>query len=204
MRTPFVVLDAMGVIYTARDDVAELLIPFARSMGCVLDDRTIAAAYVECSLGRSTSMELWRTLGLHGDLNAVEDRYLGLHRVTPGLVEFLEAMEAQRLSVACLSNDVSEWSLDLRRRHGLERRIEPWVISGDVGARKPDAAIFTTFLERAGRTAEECVFVDDRVANLDTARALGFRTAHFSDGDEGTNDHPVVGSFTELERWISG
>jgi hypothetical protein len=45
-------LDAMGVIYPAGDDVAELLCPFVREHGRVSDDNRIEALYREVNLGR--------------------------------------------------------------------------------------------------------------------------------------------------------
>ena len=61
-----VVLDAMGVIYRARDDVVELLIPFARSHGCNLPEDEINRHYIRCSLGECSSAELWRALDVPG------------------------------------------------------------------------------------------------------------------------------------------
>jgi len=57
-------------------------------------------------------------------------------------------MDQRGIAVACLTNDVSEWSALLRRRFELETRIRPWIVSGDVGARKPDPQIFAV-LQRA-------------------------------------------------------
>ena len=47
------------------------------------------------------------------------------------------------------------------------------VISGEVGMRKPEPAIFEHILELMGLRAEECVFVDDLRHNVDAAVALG-------------------------------
>ena len=63
----WLVLDAMGVIYRARDDVAELLIPYLREIDCQLTDREIEHLYRETSLGRLTSSEFWRQCGVDGD-----------------------------------------------------------------------------------------------------------------------------------------
>jgi hypothetical protein len=38
--------------------------------------------------------------------------------------------------LACLSNDVSEWSKLLRERFGLSEYITDWFISADIGVRK--------------------------------------------------------------------
>lgn len=43
-----VVLDAMGVICTSGDDVADLLIPFARKHSCQLSDADITSLYRQC------------------------------------------------------------------------------------------------------------------------------------------------------------
>src|SRR3569833_915887 len=122
-------------------------------------------------------------LGVRGDLAAAEASYVSLHRITPGLLPFLNAMEEARISVACLSNDVAEWSLRLRTRHRLSSRFEAWIVSGDVGVRKPDTEKSRKLLEQTGRSAQECIFVDDRIPNLDAARGLGFVTVHYSEQD---------------------
>ncbi|WP_202945080.1 HAD family hydrolase [Mycolicibacter sinensis] len=55
------------------------------------------------------------------------------------------------------------------------------VISSVVGMRKPDPRIYEIALQRCGRPAHECVFVDDSEANLAPARALGIRSIHHQD-----------------------
>ncbi len=46
-----IVLDAMGVIYRARDDVAELLVPFVERHGSRASADHVAALYEKASLG---------------------------------------------------------------------------------------------------------------------------------------------------------
>jgi len=41
---------------------------------------------------------------------------------------------------------------------------------------KPEADIFEAMLKDAGVKAEECLFLDDGIHNIDTAKKLGFRT----------------------------
>ena len=47
-------LDGMGVIYQARDDVAELLVPFISKLGKV-DISHMEKVYYQCSLGKFNS-----------------------------------------------------------------------------------------------------------------------------------------------------
>lgn len=48
----------MGVLYRSWDDLAELLIPFAREHGCALPDADIGALYRRASAGEMTSAQL--------------------------------------------------------------------------------------------------------------------------------------------------
>jgi putative hydrolase of the HAD superfamily len=58
----------------------------------------------------------------------------------------------------------------------LEELFDGWVISSEVGLRKPDPAIYALAAERIGVPSEACVFVDDLPGNLKPARALGMAT----------------------------
>jgi HAD superfamily hydrolase (TIGR01509 family) len=106
----------------------------------------------------------------------------------PGIREFLAAMQREGIQVGCITNDVAEWSLRQRRRYGLQDSIGPWVVSGEVGVRKPAAEIYERFLAEAGCDAGDCLFVDDTVENLDAAAGLGFRTLQFPGSFAGVLD----------------
>ena len=85
------------------------------------------------------------------------------------------------LRTAMLSNS---WGEDRYDRSQLEALFDTWVISGEVGVRKPDPAIYALAVERIGLAAEACVFVDDLPGNLKPARALGMATVvHRGDAD---------------------
>lgn len=66
----------------------------------------------------------------------------------------------------------------------LERRISflPWfdggVFSGDVKLLKPQREIYALLAERFALEAEKTVFIDDSKANVDAARAFGWRAVH--------------------------
>ncbi len=163
----------MGVIYRAGDDVGELLVPFVREHGKVHDAAEIERIYTLASLGELPAAELWRQLGV---APALEDRYLERHALMDGLTEFLPALADRGYRIACLSNDLSEWSLKLRRRFGLEAHIDTWVISGDVGSRKPERPIYDALRAALGMDLGETVFLDDKPQNLRTAAECGIQT----------------------------
>lgn len=193
---PVLALDAMGVLYAAGDDVAELLIPFARRNGSVAGTQVIERAYLEASLGVIDAAAFWRRIGLDARL---EDEYLGGHRLTEGVREFLAAASSVFSRVCCISNDVPAWSAKLRRSFRIEGSISPWLISGDLGVRKPDRDIYRQAVARLGIPGHRIVFVDDRIKNLDAARQLGFRTILFDPGNVAPrSNHPRIRRLCDL------
>ena len=62
--------------------------------------------------------------------------------------------------------------------------FDGWVISHEVGLRKPDPAIYELGAEKIGLPPEACVFVDDLGGNLKPALAMGMATVKHTSADE--------------------
>jgi len=58
---------------------------------------------------------------------------------------------------------------------------------------KPDEEIFRLFLQRIGRSAEDCVFIDDAQVNIDAANRLGFTGILFRNAAELRADLEKIG-----------
>jgi 2-haloacid dehalogenase len=68
-----------------------------------------------------------------------------------------------------------------RGRYDFLDWFESILVSGEVGLIKPDPRIFRLLLESIGRSAADCVYVDDNPTNAEAALALGFDAIHFRD-----------------------
>ena len=90
-----------------------------------------------------------------------------------------EATASGRYLLATLNNESAELNEYRIRQFGLKRNFTAFFTSCYLGVRKPDEAIYRKTLGIAQRAPEECVFIDDRLANLDVPRGLGMRTIHF-------------------------
>lgn len=196
MSERWIVLDAKGVIYRHGEDVDELLIPYARDRGSVAGPEHIRESYLEASVGAISSARFWTSIGISAD-NSDQD-YCGRHELTDGVREFLAMAHGAKL--ACLSNDVSEWSAILRRRFGIEEAFDAWLISGDVGFRKPDPQIYELVAQRLGADGDEVIFVDDRARNLDAAAERGWITVQFGGA---RSEHQSIQGFAELHSMSS-
>lgn len=196
-----VVLGSMGVIYRNADDVEEFLIPFVHDNGGAGADE-VRELYHRASLGELSSAELWAAAGVEGDPAELDRAYLSQFRMTGGLLAFLDKLGHKKVPVACVSNDVSLWSRLLRQGFDLDTKIGPWIVSGDIGARKPDPAIYEALRTTVGAPFDVYLLIDDRLENLDVARDLGMRTALFAPNGviEDTNGHRVVRGFSEFFR----
>ena len=79
---------------------------------------------------------------------------------------------------------ISNFSNELRKRieneWAFESAFDEIIISCEVGLVKPDPEIFNLMLDRLGVRADESVFVDDRIKNIDGAKKMGFHTVFFT------------------------
>jgi len=94
-------------------------------------------------------------------------------RLDPEAHFVLEAL-APRKRLALVSNyDHPPHVHALLRRLDLDRFFHPVVISGEVGVKKPDPAIFRMALRPAGLRADQVVFVGDSDDDVAGALAVG-------------------------------
>jgi len=94
-------------------------------------------------------------------------------------VAILSALRAAGHELHALSNWSAETFPLVQPRFEFLDWFETRVISGEIEKVKPDADIFHHLLESIGHAASDCLFIDDSVANIETAEALGFQVHHF-------------------------
>jgi len=115
-------------------------------------------------------------LGVGSD-GLVDRLFAGMQPET-AVVEAVRAAKAAGKRTGLLSNSWGEGRYD---RAAFPELFDAVVISGEVGIRKPDPAIYALAAERLGLPPEACVFVDDLPGNLKPARAIGMATLHHQD-----------------------
>lgn len=113
------------------------------------------------------------------------------------LWDVVQQVRSAGLPTGLLSNS---WGTETYPHDLLADHFDVLVISGEVGLRKPDPAIYRLACERIGLPPERCGFVDDLPRNVEVARELGmFAVVH--DGDEPAIVE-AIGGFLELDLAI--
>ena len=97
-------------------------------------------------------------------------------------VDVLAELRAAGVPLYALSNWSSETFAMTRDRFPFLDWFDGIVISGDVGAVKPDRRMFETLLERFAIDPRHCVFIDDQPDNVEAAALLGFTALRFQGG----------------------
>lgn len=101
-----------------------------------------------------------------------------------GTIELLKQLKQAGYPLYGLSNWSAETFPFAREKYDFFDLFDDFVISGAVGHVKPDPEIFQIILEKIGRPAHECLFIDDALININQAQKMGFETIHFQSPEQ--------------------
>jgi epoxide hydrolase-like predicted phosphatase len=101
-------------------------------------------------------------------------RMFGAMAPDAAMIDGVRAIRRTGARIGLLSNSVGDAAV--YDRPLLAELFDGWVISSEVGLRKPDPAIYELAAERIGLPPGACVYVDDLPGNLKPAAALGMAT----------------------------
>ncbi|KJF98805.1 HAD family hydrolase [Photobacterium leiognathi] len=79
-----------------------------------------------------------------------------------------------------LTNMCSAFFETLYEKHHFISFFDGGVVSGKELTMKPEPEIFLLLCKRYELNPHECLFIDDHYPNIETAKALGFNTIHFT------------------------
>ncbi|MEP2101091.1 MAG: HAD family phosphatase [Parasphingorhabdus sp.] len=96
-----------------------------------------------------------------------------------GSLSLVEKLADKGVPIFGITNFGSELWQDFRPTAAIFDQFIDIVVSGDEKLLKPDAAIYQLALDRFDVTPQQCLFIDDRLENIEGAEALGIRGHHF-------------------------
>ncbi len=131
--------------------------------------------------------------GIVAHLGSLADAWFDRRETNRGWLAAMRRTRDRGFFVGLLSNMVPSWDRHWRRMIPPEPVFNDVVLSFQVGARKPDRAIFQLCARRAGAAPGNCLLVDDNPGNCAGARAAGWQAIHFVDN---------ATAITELDRLL--
>lgn len=111
----------------------------------------------------------------------------------PGTKELIEKLR-KNYKVGLLSN-TSEWDWDYMIQVAPEVLIFDSITkSYEVGAMKPNEAIYEDALKKLNLKPEECIYTDDILEYVDKAKSLGFEAFQFTTAENFEEDLKSIGA----------
>jgi 2-haloacid dehalogenase len=101
-----------------------------------------------------------------------------------GTVRILEELKRQETPLYVLSNWSAETFRFARERFAFLEHFDGLLVSGEEKLKKPDPAIFHRLYEKFSLRPEDCVFIDDRDDNIESARSTGMTGIVFTDSPD--------------------
>jgi 2-haloacid dehalogenase len=115
----------------------------------------------------------------------------------PEMAALVERLHAAGTPLYLLSNAPAFMDPWLRgpahRRHPFIGRFTDYVVSGLVGHSKPDATIYRLACRTGAFEPAQAVFIDDVLANVDGARAIGMAAIHHRSAAETVAELKALG-----------
>lgn len=88
--------------------------------------------------------------------------------------DLIEAVRAKEIGVGILSNEEGDGeTADAIREWEFRGDVDAVVLSGEIGAEKPERAAFQAAADAVGQDLNDCVMIDDDIMNVRAAVEYG-------------------------------
>ena len=114
------------------------------------------------------------------EVQGVLDDWMHILRPRLRMLELVRRLKNHGYCVYYLSN-IPQDVLELLIERGVLAQFDGGVASCEVQVNKPDPQIYKALLKKYQLKASECVFIDDRLENVQAAFALGFAGIQMKD-----------------------
>jgi putative hydrolase of the HAD superfamily len=184
-----VIWDCGGVIIRTEDDRSRR--EWERRLGLAhyeLDRIVMASeSWIQAQCGDITEDQYWsdiqHQLGLdERSLRSLRDDFYAGDRANAVVTDVIRRLRSH-YKQAILSNAPLSLHADLRDRFQIAGLFHVIVASAVIGVMKPDPRAYEAALEGLSLRADETVFIDDLLPNIDAARRLGMHVIHFDSYD---------------------
>jgi epoxide hydrolase-like predicted phosphatase len=151
-------------------DLVRVLLPLYAGGSDEMVERFEKGMLEEADFSRELARRLEQASGRPVEAEGLIDRIFMGMRLVPAMLEALLTTRREGFKTALLSNS---WGMAGYPQERFGELFDVVVISGEVGLRKPDPAIYELTVRRLNVPAARCVFVDDHPGHLPPAQEAG-------------------------------
>ncbi len=98
-----------------------------------------------------------------------------------GSLELLKELNQLGYSLFSITDNIHEIMAYHRQHSAFTEYFKDIIVSADLGVLKPDPKIYQNLIDKHQLKAEECVFFDDLLTNVEGAKAVGMHAFLFTD-----------------------
>jgi putative hydrolase of the HAD superfamily len=124
--------------------------------------------------------------------------------VDPVMLGWVDRVRASRMKIAILSNMGEDLLAYMQEHFGWLDRFHHLTWSCELKLIKPMAAIYEHTLAKLNVSADEALFIDDRIENVEGARAVGMHSLLFRGVDRLEADLQHAGLASQLPSLTDG
>lgn len=142
---------------------------------------------IQATIGAVSETEHWQAIAQRlkvrdEEIQEVEKEFFAGDIIDHSLLQYL-SMLRPRFITGLISNAWSGMRAYIERQR-IAGSFDHLVISAEVGAAKPEARIYQIALEQAQVRADEAVFVDDVVENIEACERVGMKGILFMNSQD--------------------
>ena len=98
----------------------------------------------------------------------------------PGMYDLIKSLKENGFPVIYgLTNWSAETFPEVQKKYRIFNLIDKMVVSGEVKMLKPNPEIYLTLLKKFNLKAEESLFIDDNIKNVEGAKNVGMNALRF-------------------------
>ena len=133
--------------------------------------------------GRFTSEDFYRRVMEHFRVALPYPRFAtwwnDIFDPMEGMAEIVEHLR-ELYPLYLVSNTNALHFAHIREHYTLIHHFRGFILSFEIGSRKPEPAIYQTLIQKTGLPASRCLFVDDKLPFVSAARSQGLMAWQFT------------------------
>ncbi|MCX7858229.1 MAG: HAD family phosphatase [Deltaproteobacteria bacterium] len=122
-------------------------------------------------------------LKLEIDFEEFKEIWNPIFREDEKVVKLIHTLKAKSFPLFLLSNTNELHFTHIKETYSVVHLMDRWILSYEIGAKKPKRAIYEAIFERIEISPDEILYIDDIPRYVEAASKLGMRGVHFTDAD---------------------